>query len=98
MSGYGFASFAFIVASLIAFAAAIYFSPFVASKNEGNILRTPQDIEQFDGSATNGGVKPYDGRAVAQPVNTTNYTNPVHQQQQQQQSYQQHPEKDMSKI
>jgi hypothetical protein len=59
-SGFGFGCFVFLLATILSFSVAIYISPFVGSKNEGNILRTPQDITQTHGANEN--------VPVAQPV------------------------------
>jgi hypothetical protein len=85
-SGYGFGCFVFLIAAILAFSVAIYISPFVGSKNEGNILRTPQDIAQTHGANEN--------VPVAQPVRESadrqyekqhsDRANPILQQQHQQ--------------
>lgn len=46
LSGYGFASFVFIIAFLLFGFAAIYVSPFfMGSNNEKKMVRSPQEIE-----------------------------------------------------
>lgn len=65
MSGYGFACFVFICATIFCFAMAIYLSPFVGSKNEGNILRTPQDITEVGGDSKHDSNRPSSSIPVA---------------------------------
>jgi hypothetical protein len=46
LSGYGFASFCYILGCVLLFAAAIYVSPLMCgSANEKKMLRTPTEIE-----------------------------------------------------
>lgn len=55
--GYGFATFAFIIAFLMLMGAAIYISPIIfGSANEKKMLRTPQSIEGFDEYESKAGV------------------------------------------
>eukprot|EP01039_Chlorochromonas_danica_P004239 gene4239-4658_t len=52
VSGYGFATFCFIVSFLLLTIAAIYLSPlFCGSPNEKKVLRSPQEVEETSYSA-----------------------------------------------
>ena len=48
-SGYGFACFIYLVASLVGIAMAIYISPDTGSRNEKQILGHPKDIDPHGG-------------------------------------------------
>jgi hypothetical protein len=55
LSGYGFASFCYILATLLLIAAAVYVSPVMCgSVNEQKMIKAPQEIEEgyanFDGN------------------------------------------------